>query len=76
MYNLGRWIRGKYGAMIGNKYNNTRMLVRSTYAERCVMSGQTLLAGLFPPSPENMFVPGLEWIPVPVFPIPREMDKV
>ncbi|XP_014485430.1 PREDICTED: lysosomal acid phosphatase-like [Dinoponera quadriceps] len=76
LYNLGRWIRQEYGAIIGNKYESVNTSVRSTYADRCIMSAQTLLAGLFLPSPEDIFVPGLEWTPVPVHAIPREVDKL
>ncbi|XP_011688976.1 PREDICTED: lysosomal acid phosphatase [Wasmannia auropunctata] len=76
LYNVGRWIRLKYGAVIGRKFVSADMLVRSSYADRCVMSAQALLAGLFVPGPEDMFVPGLAWIPVPVHSIPRELDKL
>lgn len=76
LYNVGRWIREEYGALIGNKYKSTTTLIRSSYADRCIMSAQSLLAGLFPPKPEDMFVPGLAWTPVPVHATPRNMDKV
>jgi len=76
LYNMGQWIRQEYGITIGNKFQSVNMLVRSSYADRCVMSAQALLAGLFPPSSEDMFVSGLPWIPVPVHSIPRNLDKV
>ncbi|XP_011872301.1 PREDICTED: lysosomal acid phosphatase [Vollenhovia emeryi] len=76
LYNVGQWVRLKYGAVIGRKFESTATLVRSSYADRCVMSAQALLAGLFVPSPEDMFVPGLAWTPVPVHSIPRNLDKL
>lgn len=76
MYNLGQWIRLKYGFLIGRKFESTATLVLSSYADRCIMSAQALLAGLFPPSPEDMFVPDLAWTPVPVHSTPRNLDKV
>lgn len=76
LYELGQWIRSEYGTRIGNKFESTTTLVRSTYADRCIMSAQALLARLFLPSLEDMFVPGLEWTPVPVHSIPRNLDKV
>jgi len=76
LYNLGQWIRSEYGTIIGNKFESTTTLVRSTDADRCIMSAQALLARLFLPNSEDMFVPGLEWIPVPVHAIPRNLDKV
>ncbi|XP_076166347.1 lysosomal acid phosphatase-like isoform X2 [Ptiloglossa arizonensis] len=75
MYNIGRWIRDVYGTLIGTKYESRLLLVQSSYADRCIMSAQTLLAGLYPPTPEEIFVPGLNWRPVPVHPIPRNIDK-
>ncbi|XP_071648410.1 lysosomal acid phosphatase-like [Temnothorax longispinosus] len=76
LYNVGQWIRLKYGGIIGRKFESTATLVRSSYADRCVMSAQALLAGLFVPSTEDMFVPGLAWTPVPVHSIPRSLDKL
>lgn len=76
LYDVGQWIREEYGAIIGNKFERTTTLVRSSYADRCIMSAQALLASLFAPSPEDMFLPGLTWTPVPVHSIPRNLDKV
>ncbi|XP_012057220.1 PREDICTED: prostatic acid phosphatase [Atta cephalotes] len=76
LYNMGQWLRLKYGPIIGRKFESTATLIRSSYADRCVMSALALLAGLFTPSPENMFVPDLTWTPVPVHSIPRELDKL
>ncbi|XP_070165902.1 lysosomal acid phosphatase-like [Polyergus mexicanus] len=76
LYDVGQWIRQEYGTIIGNKFKSATTLVRSSYADRCVMSAQALLASLFAPSPEDMFLPGLTWTPVPVHSIPRNLDKL
>lgn len=76
LYNLGQWIRSEYGAVIGNKFESSAMLVRSTDADRCIMSAQALLARLFLPDLEDRFVPGLEWRPVPIHTTPRNLDKL
>ena len=76
LYDVGQWIRREYGAIIGNKFESATTLVRSSYADRCIMSAQALLASLFVPSPEDMFLPGLAWTPVPVHSIPRNLDKL
>ncbi|XP_067217330.1 lysosomal acid phosphatase isoform X1 [Linepithema humile] len=76
LYNLGQWIRSEYGTIIGNKFESATTLVHSTDADRCIMSAQALLARLFLPNPEDMFIPGLEWTPVPVHAIPRNLDKL
>ncbi|XP_076638710.1 lysosomal acid phosphatase-like [Colletes latitarsis] len=76
MYNVGRWIRDVYGSLIGIKHESSLLLTQSSYADRCIMSAQTLLAGLYTPAPEEIFVPGLNWRPVPVHSIPRSLDKI
>lgn len=76
MYNIGQWIRNEYGSIIGNKYESGLSLTQSTYADRCIMSAQVLLAALYPPNSEEIFVPGLMWHPVPVHSTPRHLDKV
>lgn len=76
MYNVGRWIRDEYGMVIGSNYRNEVSLTQSSYADRCIMSAQALLAALYPPSAEEIFVPGLTWRPVPVHSVPRHLDKV
>ncbi|XP_015118946.1 prostatic acid phosphatase isoform X2 [Diachasma alloeum] len=76
LYQLGQWLRGQYDLVIGKKYYTKTTLVRSSYAERCIMSAQALLAALFRPEPQDYFVPDLPWIPVPVASIPRDQDKL
>ncbi|KAK9306122.1 hypothetical protein QLX08_003169 [Tetragonisca angustula] len=76
MYNVGQWIRNEYGSTIGNKYESDLSLIESSYADRCIMSAQALLAALYPPTTEEIFVPGLIWRPVPVHSTPRHLDKI
>lgn len=75
-YKLGQWIRKKYGTLIPKKFQSKSVLVKSSYADRCIMSAQVLLASLFKPKPEDFFVDNLPWRPVPVHAIPRDHDKV
>lgn len=76
MYNLGKWLHEEYEGFIDNPYQTTTTLIRSSDAERCIMSAQALLAGLYPPSEQDIFVPDLKWLPVPIHSIPRELDTV
>ncbi|XP_043277174.1 lysosomal acid phosphatase-like [Venturia canescens] len=75
-YTLGQWIRSEYGSIIGPKYESSKTLVRSSYADRCIMSAQALLAGLFRPDVGDYFVPEMPWRPVPVHTTPRNLDKL
>lgn len=76
-YKLGQWIRNEYDSVIGRKYHPKYFSVLSSYADRCIMSAQALLAALFRPQPdEKLIVDDLPWRPIPVHPIPREQDRV
>lgn len=75
-YTLGQWIRSEYGQLIGEKFESAKALVRSSYADRCIMSAQALLAGLYRPDAVDYFLADLPWRPVPVHPTERSSDKV
>ncbi|XP_046737612.1 lysosomal acid phosphatase-like isoform X2 [Diprion similis] len=76
LYTLGQRLREMYRSFIGDKYQSKDLLVHSSYADRCIMSAQALLAALYQPGTEDMFIPGLAWRPIPVHTIPRNIDKL
>lgn len=76
LYNLGKFIRMKYGFLDHNKYMPDKAEVQSSSSDRCVMSTQALLAGLYPPAPEDAFTQDLKWLPIPVHYVSGNYDKV
>ncbi|KAK0157701.1 hypothetical protein PV328_011406 [Microctonus aethiopoides] len=76
LYNLGAWLRNEYDSLIDKKFKSSQVQIKSSYADRCIMSAQALLAGLFPPIKKDKFINDLSWRPVPVQPIPRNLDKL
>ncbi|XP_014226772.1 lysosomal acid phosphatase-like [Trichogramma pretiosum] len=76
LYKLGGWLREEFGWIVDHKYSPASTMVQSSYADRCIMSTQALLAGLFPVDDEEAFVPGLHWQPIPVHYTPRALDKL
>ncbi|XP_044587572.1 prostatic acid phosphatase-like isoform X3 [Cotesia glomerata] len=76
LYELGDWIRSEYDQIIGAKYDSSSAFIRSSYADRCIMSAQALLAALYRPEPGDNFIENLPWRPVPVHSIPRDFDKL
>lgn len=76
MYQLGKFLRTFYSNYLRDTYNSKELVVKSSYAARCQMSAAALLAGLYPPKGSQIWNEDLLWQPIPVNPIPREMDNV
>ena len=76
MYNLGAFLQSRYKVLLGDFYSPKRLYVRSSDNDRCLMSAGALLAGLQPPSAAEIWLPGLNWQPIPVHATPRNLDKV
>lgn len=75
LYNLGLWIRSQYAWLIGNEYQSSITLVQSSYAERCIISAQSLLAALYSLASEDSIL-DLAPFPVPINSTPRNLDKL
>ncbi|XP_050310098.1 venom acid phosphatase Acph-1-like [Anthonomus grandis grandis] len=66
-YTLGQLLRFRYGNFLGNEWNINMLDVRTTDYNRTKMSGQLVLAGLFPPRGENIWNTLLNWQPIPYY---------
>lgn len=76
MYNLGKFLRSRYKDLVSGAYSPDRLLVRSSYNDRCLMSAGAFLAGFQPPSESEVWLPGFNWQPIPVHSTPRSQDKL
>lgn len=76
MYHLGKLLREQYHTFLPEYYIAENVYVKSIYADRCIMSAQTFLAGLFPPKGDQIWNPNLLWQPIPVKSVPRHLDNV
>ncbi|KAG4080083.1 hypothetical protein HA402_014523 [Bradysia odoriphaga] len=75
-YELGQYFRRRYGKLLGPKYSVDKVYVRSTDFDRCIMSAQANLAGLFPPTGDQKWSDDILWQPIPVHTVPWKMDHV
>lgn len=76
MYELGKNIKVEYNWFIPDYYSANDVYILSSYADRCHMSAQLLLAGLFPPVGDQIWNEDLLWQPIPVRSVPRSEDNV
>lgn len=76
-FNLGKNLRKRYHSLLPKDgiYSHENMFVRSSYAERCIMSAQAMLAGFMPPPESSSNLP-LPWQPVSITTIPRKEDTI
>lgn len=74
---MGKFLRERYRDLLGtDEYSLDLIYVQSTDVDRTLMSAQANLAGLFPPSGDQIWNENLIWQPIPVHTIPEELDGI
>ena len=53
-----------------------QILVQSIDDDRCLMSAEAVLAGLYPPSDKQVWSNDIYWQPIPVHNMPQQLEKV
>lgn len=76
-YALGKFLRKRYLSLLGNgSYSPKTVYIQSTDIDRVLMSAASNLAGLFPPSYNELWNPNILWQPIPIHTIPIQFDYV
>nr|CAD7266968.1 unnamed protein product [Timema shepardi] len=66
MWELGRYLRQRYGSLVPDLYSPEDTFMTSSDVDRCLMSAQLVLAGLYPARGTQVWNPSLDWQPIPV----------
>ncbi|KAJ8966361.1 hypothetical protein NQ317_011936 [Molorchus minor] len=75
-YSIGKALKERYKTFLGEYYYPEIIEAYSTDYNRTKMSLQLVLAGLFPPSSEQIWEESIPWQPVPYNYLPKYEDKV
>ncbi|XP_069068014.1 testicular acid phosphatase homolog isoform X2 [Pleurodeles waltl] len=65
-YELGQYLKKRYQGFLSATYNRDEIYVCSTDLDRTLMSAETNLAGMYPPTGKQIWNPNLLWQPIPV----------
>ncbi|NXA27103.1 PPAP phosphatase, partial [Ibidorhyncha struthersii] len=69
-YELGQYMRRRYSYFLSVIY------VQSTDSDHALMSAQASLAGLYPPTQDQIWNPRILWQPIPVHTVPLSHDNL
>ncbi|XP_020614615.1 prostatic acid phosphatase-like [Orbicella faveolata] len=76
-YELGKFLKDRYVTeykLLNSSYLLNEIYVRSSDKDRCIMSAQTQLNGLYPPHGKQIWRDNLDWQPIGVHVVPRTED--
>ncbi|GAB6025569.1 mitochondrial acyl carrier protein [Chamberlinius hualienensis] len=73
---LGQYLRQRYDGFLNSSYDHRQFSIDSTDVDRTLMSAYCNLAGLYPPSGNQVWNPAIAWQPIPVHTRPTESDYV
>ncbi|XP_040888080.1 lysosomal acid phosphatase isoform X2 [Toxotes jaculatrix] len=75
-FELGQFLRNRYKGFLNESYDRHEISVRSTDYDRTLMSAEANLAGLYPPSGQQVFKSNLRWQPIPVHTVPQSEERL
>ncbi|XP_031147771.2 lysosomal acid phosphatase [Sander lucioperca] len=75
-FDLGQFLRNRYKGFLNQSYERHEISIRSTDYDRTLMSAEANLAGLYPPTGQQVFEENLQWQPIPVHTVPQSEERL
>ncbi|NXI43066.1 PPAP phosphatase, partial [Galbula dea] len=75
LFELGQYMKKRYSSFLNSTYNRQEFYIQSTDYDRTIMSAQSYLSGLFPPTSSQIWNPDLLWQPIPVHILQKATDR-
>uniref|UniRef100_V5I8Q3 acid phosphatase n=1 Tax=Anoplophora glabripennis TaxID=217634 RepID=V5I8Q3_ANOGL len=75
-YGLGKWLRERYVDFLPVSYNKNDIKIHSSNVDRCLMSAESNVAGLYPPEGNQVWNDQLKWQPIPIHTTPKTEDAI
>ncbi|XP_045465619.1 testicular acid phosphatase homolog isoform X1 [Harmonia axyridis] len=75
-FELGKWLRKRYYNFLSTTYHKDDIYIRASNTDRCLMSAEANLAGLFPPVDRQIWNEDLKWMPIPIHTVPSKDDNL
>ncbi|XP_068623158.1 prostatic acid phosphatase-like [Battus philenor] len=74
-YELGKFIRRRYGEHLSMRYNRSEIYIRSTDSTRAKMTALVAMSATYPPIGRS-WREGIRWVPVPYTTLPLKIDFI
>ncbi|XP_065051939.1 lysosomal acid phosphatase-like isoform X2 [Rhopilema esculentum] len=78
-FELGKFLRNRYVSdekFVSSFYLHKEVYCKSSDSERCLMSAESQMAGLYPPRDWQVWNKNISWQPIPVHTVPGDKDPL
>lgn len=76
-YDFGQFIKNYYSDFLTPVYSASKVYARSPDIDSLIMSTNTFLSGMYPPSSSShIWSPSVSWFPIPVHTTQMSQDQV
>ncbi|CAG4976615.1 unnamed protein product [Parnassius apollo] len=72
-FEMGKFIRHRYGDLISSQYNSSELYLRSTDSTRAKMTALVAMAAVYPAKGQE-WMEDINWVPVPYTTLPAKYD--